>query len=314
MNSKFVNKPQLIAIIGPTASGKTDLAIKLAKKFNGAVISADARQIYKGIPIGTNQPQGKWQMAKDKLLQALGERKIYLVQGIPHFFIATFKPNRRYSAFDYQQSVYRLLPKLLAGGYLPILVGGTGLYISSIVEGYEFPKGKPNLKLRERLDKLSTIQLLKRLKKIDLNTYKKIDKKNRRRIIRALEYCLSTKIPFSRDRIKKGLTDHLILGLNPSREKLYKKINQRVDKMIKRGLLKEVRRLIKNYPRSPALATIGYQELVSVIKSSAELRPAVNLIKQHTRNFAKRQMTWFKKMPKVLWFDNASAVIKFFKK
>lgn len=300
MRKKKVNMFNLIAIVGPTASGKSDLAIKLAKKFNGVIISADSRQIYKGLPIGTNQPKGKWRKFPVT-------NKAYFVQNVPHFFIDILPPSKKYNVAAFQKNVYRLLPKLQVSGYLPILVGGTGLYVSSIVEGYQFPEGKPNLKLRGRLDKLSTTQLLKKIKKIDLNTFQKIDKKNRRRIIRALEYHLTTRIPFSRDRIKKGLTNHLILGLNPPRADLYNMINRRVDKMMKRGLLKEVRRLIKNYAHSPALATIGYQELVPVIKTKANLEQAVGLIKQHTRNFAKRQMTWFKRIPNVQWIKATQA-------
>ncbi|MFA4936861.1 MAG: tRNA (adenosine(37)-N6)-dimethylallyltransferase MiaA [Patescibacteria group bacterium] len=294
----------LVAIIGPTASGKTDLAIKLAKKFNGFIISADSRQIYQGLPIGTNQPAGKWRMAHGKWKKSFGEKKLYFVNNIPHFFIANKKPNQRYSVVQYQKEVNLFLNKLSTTSYLPILVGGTGLYISSIIEGYVFPKAQPNLKLRNKLNKLSDLSLLQQLKKLDSKTYNLIDKKNHRRIIRALEFVLSTKQSFFNAQQKNPRLNSLIIGLNLPRAKIYSQINQRVDQMIKKGLINEVKWLLKKYPHSPALKTIGYQELVPVIKKGTDLRQAIELIKQHTRNFAKRQLTWFKRMPNISWIRN----------
>ncbi|MFH1867302.1 MAG: tRNA (adenosine(37)-N6)-dimethylallyltransferase MiaA [Patescibacteria group bacterium] len=309
MKPKQVKLMPLLAIVGPTASGKTDLAIKLAKKFHGVIISADSRQIYKGLPIGTNQPTGKWK-------NFLGQKVLY-VKDIPHFFIGNKKPSQRYSVAQFQKEVYKLLNKISyildSRFQIPILVGGTGLYISSIIEGYKFPPGTPNLKLREKLNKLSNLVLLQQLKKLDAKTYKSIDKKNRRRVIRALEFVLSTKQSFFSLQQKSLHPNALIIGINVPRQKLYSQINKRVDKMMKHGLIKEVKWLLKNYPQSPALKTIGYQELVPVIKNGADLHQAVELIKQHTRNFTKRQLTWFKRMPKLIWITNNHQVEKLVK-
>ncbi len=241
MNIKVNHKP-LITIVGPTASGKTDLAIKIAKKFNGVVISADSRQIYKNIPIGTNQPAGK-------IGRFLGEPVLY-VKKIPHFFIGIFNLNKKFNVALYQKSVYKLLPKIWAKGLVPIICGGTGLYISAVIQNYQFSKNKSALKQGKALDSL-------------------------------------------------------ILGLNPDRKKNYSIINKRVDIMVKQGLLNEVRWLQKNYPQSPALATIGYREFLN-LKSPAEIAHAIEKVKQHSRNFAKRQMTWFRKMPEIHWVKPTS--------
>ncbi len=298
----------LIAIVGPTASGKTELALRLARKLKGAIISADSRQIYQKLPIGTNQPAGRWLIANSKWQKIFGKKKIYFVKNIPHFFIACKKPNQSYSVAQFQKEVNKLLKKLsrlpASRFQLPILVGGTGLYVSSVVEGYQLPPGRPDFKLRKKLDKLSNKELLARIKKLDHLTYKRIDKKNHRRLVRALEYVLTTGQSFFKAQQKNPLPNSLIIGLSIPRPQLYLQINRRVDQMMKRGLLKEVRWLVKKYPNSPALKTIGYQELVPVIKKGADLNQAVELIKQHTRNFAKRQITWFKRMPQVTWVKN----------
>ncbi len=313
-----VNGYPLIAIVGPTASGKTELALKLAKKFNGVLISADSRQIYQGLPIGTNQPAGYWQMANNQWRKIFGRKKIYFVKKVPHFFISCKKPNQIYSVAQFQKETYQLLKKLsklsASKFQLPIIVGGTGLYVSSIVEGYQLPPGKPNLKLRKKLAKLSIKELLAKIKKLDTVTYKKIDKKNYRRLIRALEYILTNNKSFFGSQQKKPLSNYLIIGINPPRPRLYSQINKRVDQMIKKGLLKEVRWLLKNYPHSPALKTIGYQELISVIKNDTNLKAAIELIKQHTCQFAKRQLTWSKKMPQINWVKNYQQAEKLIKR
>ncbi len=298
--NKNVNTKPLIAIVGPTASGKTDLAIKIAKAVNGVIISADSRQIYKGLSIGTNQPKGK----VGKFLN----EPVLFVNKIPHFFIANFLPNIKYSVVIYQKAVYKLLPKLWHKGFTPILCGGTGLYISSVIQNYQFPQSKPDYQLRKQLEKLSLRQLLNKLKKADTKAFSKIDKKNRRRVIRAIEIALNPQLRKVSDRTNFALGEVLVLGLQVDRPKLYKKINKRVDAMLKAGLLNEVKWLLKNYPRSPALATIGYQELAPIIKNNGDLKTAVELIKQHTRNFAKRQVTWFKKTPNIVWIKSQQAL------
>ncbi len=310
INDHKIKFNKIIALVGPTASGKTDLAIKLAKKFHGVIISADSRQIYQGLPIGTNQPDGRWQVADGKWQKVFNKQKIYLVNNIPHFFIACKKPNQRYSVVQFQKDVNKLLSRISTTNYLPILVGGTGLYASSIIEGYKFPAGTPNLKLRKKLDHLSTSTLLKKLKKIDQQTYKFIDKKNRQRIIRALEYVLLTNQSFLKAQQKNPLPNSLLVGINIPRSQLYTRINNRVEQMMRQGLFKEVKWLIKKYPRSPALKTIGYQELVTVIKNNTNLSQAIELIKQHTRQFAKRQLTWFKRMPQINWIKNYQTINK----
>jgi tRNA dimethylallyltransferase len=302
-----VNSSYLIAIIGPTASGKTDLALRLAKKFNGVIISADSRQIYQHAQLGTNQPNGKWsRYAKSGVARqmAFGKEKIYFVKNIPHFFIDILSPNKTYSAAKFQKEVNKLFHKLFAISSLPILVGGTGLYVSAIVENYQFPHSKPNPKLRKKLEKLSIKALLAKLKKLDGQTYRAIDKHNRRRIIRALEHILTTGTTFYAEQKRTPRPNTLILGLNPPKNKLRKNINIRTAQMLKKGLLKEVKYIKKHYPTSTLLNTIGYKELLPVLQNRKLIKTAEQQISTHTWQYARHQMTWFKRMPNIKWIKN----------
>jgi len=289
------NNP-IIAIVGPTASGKTAYAIKLAKKLDGFIISADSRQIYQHAHIGTAQPDGQW--------RGLGKKKIYLVQKVPHFFIDFLSPNKYYSVVKYQTEVKKICHQLSASGYLPILVGGTGLYVSAIVENYNFPTSKPNLKLRKKLENQSTSTLLNKLKTLDPNAYNKIDKHNRRRIIRALEHIITTGTAFYNAQKKEARPNTLIIGLRPSKTKLLEAIKKRTKNMIRQGLLKETFFLKKHYPQSILLKTIGYQEMLRVLDSKISPQQVEKLIVTRTWQYARRQMTWFKKRPNIHWVKN----------
>jgi len=302
--------PKLIALVGPTASGKTDLSLKLAKRFKGVILSADSRQLYQHAHIGTNQPIGQWRTANKAWQKNIGQQKIYLVQGIPHFFIDELSPNKSYSAALFQKKANRLISKISRLGYLPILVGGTGLYISAITQSYLFPKAKKSTKLRHQLDKLNTSQLNKKLKKLDPATYKIIDQLNRRRLIRALEYVLLTGQSFQKSQNQKIRPHTLILGLNPTLPKLEKQITKRTKQMIKKGLIKETKYLLRHYPSSVLLNTIGYKETVAYLKKQLTLNQVTNLISLHTRQYAKRQLTWFKKMLDITWLNHPNQALK----
>lgn len=297
-------KLPLLTIIGPTASGKTDLAIKLAKKFNGVIISADSRQIYQHAQLGTNQPSGKWRVVNGEWQKILNHQKLYFVKNIPHFFIDKISPNKTYSAAQFQKEVNKLFHKLFAIGSLPVLVGGTGLYVSAIVENYQFPRSKPNYKLRKKLEALNTKILLAKLRKLDSKTYRAIDKHNRRRIIRALEHTLTTGTAFYTEQKHAPRPNTLILGLNPSKNELRKNINKRTAQMLKQGLIRETEYLKKYFPTSNLLRTIGYKELLPALNDKRLIKLAQQQISTHTWQYARRQMTWFKRMPNVLWIKN----------
>ncbi len=287
-----INK--LIVVLGPTASGKSDLAIKLAKRFNGEIVSADSRQIYQEMDIGTAKPT-KGQAAD-----------------IPHHLIGVVKPNQEFSLAQYKSLAVKTIKDIQKRGLLPFLVGGTGLYIQAVVDNLQIPQVKPNKKTRDRLEKLTNQQLFNRLNKLDPASAELIDQNNKRRLIRALEVCLLTEKPFSEQR-KKGqpLFEIRQIGLKINKATLNKKIDQRVEKMIKAGLVEEVKKLSEKYHfQLPAMSGIGYQEIGQYLQNKISLAEAKYLIKQRTRQYARRQLTWFKRDKRINWIKNYSAALK----
>ncbi len=320
--SRVFKKKKLIVICGPTASGKTELAIKLAlrlspgqakKKFGIRgieIISADSRQIYRGMDIGTAKPAPnvKCKMKKEKC---------YLVEDIPHYLIDIVNPDEEFSLAEYQKLANEKISEIHSKEKIPFLVGGTGLYINAVVYGYQIPKGKPDINLRKRLEKESNEKLLQKLKKLDPNSAKNIDQKNKRRLVRALEVCILTGKPFSDQRIKRSTPyDILILGIDTPKNKLNKKIEQRVEKMLKQGLIPEVNLLLKKgYSENlPAMSGIGYKEIVDFLNQTKKLnnkitkeqllKETIDLIKKNTRKYSKRQLTWFKRDKNIHWIKN----------
>lgn len=283
-----MSRSNLIVILGPTGSGKSELAIKLAKKFNGEIVSADSRQIYREMDIGTAKITEK-QMA-----------------GIPHYLINRVKPNQEFTLAQYKKGAIKIIKDIQKRNKLPFLVGGTGLYIQAVVDNLQIPQVKPDKKLRNELEKLTNQQLYQRLKKLDPLALQMIDLNNKRRMIRALEVCLKTKKPFSQQKQKgRTLFNVLQIGLKLNRKTLEKIINQRVDKMFEAGLVREVEKLIKKYRSDlPSMSGIGYQEIIAYLQNKISLRQAKKLIKLHTRQYAHRQMTWFKRDQRIVWLDN----------
>jgi tRNA dimethylallyltransferase len=293
--------PKIITIVGPTASGKTDLAAKIAKKYDGEIISADSRQIYRGMDIGTAKPP------RDKNPHYSLLNTHYYSEGIPHHLINIKNPNQSYTVAQYKKDAIRVIKKILADGKLPILVGGTGLYIKAVVENLIIPEVKPNPRLRKKLEqklqKNGLESLYRELVERDPEAAYIVDRHNPRRVIRALEITLATNMPFSVQR-KQGqkLFDALKIGLNPPKEKLKSKIEKRVDLMLRAGLLKETKQLMKKYgPNLPAFDAIGYREIINYLQGKISLPETVDLIKKNTWHYAKRQLTWFKKDKEIKW-------------
>lgn len=306
-------KKNLIVIVGPTAIGKTTLSIEIAKAFNCPVISADSRQFFKELNIGTAKP-GHSEM-----------------KGVPHYFINSHSIKEEYNVGKYENEVLATLDTLFKDHPVVVMVGGSGLYVDAVCKGFdELPEADAKIRksLTILLESKGIEGLQELLKQLDPVYYAKVDLKNPQRLTRALEVCLTTGQPFSgfRKGTKKVRDFNCIkIGLNTSREVLYSRINNRVDEMMEAGLLNEVKRL-KPYKHLNALQTVGYKELfdcmgdleatsnVACIQKSV-LNKATTIIKQNTRRFAKRQLTWFRRDTEISWFEpnEINAILKYIK-
>ena len=275
-------KPKVIAVVGPTASGKTKLAIELAHKLNGEVISADSRLVYKGFDIASAKP-------------TIEER-----EGIPHHLIDIVEPEFNYSAGNYVEDAKRAIEDILSRNKTPIVAGGTGLYFRVLLEHYDLPKVETDFELRAELEKRSKEDLLEELEKVDKITYERVKDANLRRIIRALELIKTLKKPLSEIQLEKEPEYDVewIMPEIPSREWLYDRINRRVDIMVEMGIIEETKNLIAKHGRIGNIVdTIGYKEILTYLDGQATLDSALDKLKQHSRNYAKRQLTWFRKNP-----------------
>lgn len=286
-------KEKLLVIVGPTAVGKSELALELAHRLNGEIISGDSIQVYRGLDIGT---------AKIKAEE---------MQGIPHHLIDIHEPDYYYSVADFQQAAKRLITEINERGRLPIIVGGTGLYIKSITENYQLPKLEANQVLRDELDQLSRDDLYEELRVHDPLTAERLHPNDRKRIIRALEIYYELGIPMSQLLAEQQAAnaetgyDLTIIGLDLDRPLLYERINDRVEAMIAEGLLEEVRALqLAGFDESyNSMQGIGYKEMLRHLAGELTLAETVAAVQQATRNFAKRQLSLFRANPKIEWFD-----------
>lgn len=284
------HKKTLIAIVGPTAVGKTAMAIKLAKQFDTEIISADSRQFYREMSIGTAKP------TPDELSQA------------PHHFINSHSIEEDYSAGDFERDALVKIATLFQTKDVVIMVGGSGLFVRAVCEGLDnLPKALPETRdqLNKRFEEEGIGPLQTYLKEVDPIYYDQVDISNVQRVIRALEVYETTGLPFSSflQNTKAQRPFNIItIGLNMERATLYERINLRVDLMIKEGLLEEVKALVA-YQAKPALMTVGYSEIFDFLEERVSWEAAIDKIKQNSRRYAKRQLTWFKKDQDTRWFD-----------
>ena len=284
-------KKVLITIVGPTAVGKTDLAIKLANLFNTEIISADSRQFYKELNIGTAKPS-KYELESNK-----------------HHLINNISINDDYNISQFQKDADKIILDVFSKNKYAILVGGSGLYIDAVLYGIDkIPKVRPSVrkKLNDEFERNGLKSLTAKLTELDPESLKTIDINNPRRVIRALEVTISTKLPYSsflKTKNKKSKYNEIIIGLNKDRAQLHDLINTRVDQMVQKGLVEEVRSLIKSRNKN-ALNTIGYSEIFNYLDNEYSHEMAVEKIKTNSRRYAKRQLTWFNSNKSIRWFNN----------
>ena len=288
------NKAKVIVICGPTASGKTALSIEVAKKINGEIISCDSMQIYKDMNIGTAKPTK----------EEMGEIKHYLIDYV--------LPTERYSVAEYKKDAKKAIKEVIEKGKTPIIVGGTGLYVDSLIYEIEYPEIKFDEEYRKKLEKEVEEEGLEKLyekaKKIDPIAIQKISKTDKKRILRVLEiYHATGKTKTEQEiisRQKEPEYDYKVYGLLWDRQKLYDRINLRVDIMIEQGLIEEVKTILKKYSKFPtAMQGLGYKEVVQYLNKEITKEEMIEKIKQETRRYAKRQMTWFRKKKQTIWLN-----------
>lgn len=285
----------LLIIVGPTAIGKTSLAIEIAKRIPAEIISGDSMQVYRLMDIGT------------------AKARIEEQQGIPHHMIDILNPDQEYSVALFQSMVEKLITKINEKGKLPILVGGTGLYIRSIIDHYDFTESSVDWDFRNKMKAEAGLHgneyLHHKLSLIDPAAATKIHPNDLKRIIRALEVYHHTGKPISefqyRDEYSQPKYNMLMYGLNMERDKLYDVINSRVDEMIHKGLVEEIKVLLAKgfQPSLTSLQAIGYKEIIDYLTDKHSLAEAIDILKQNTRRFAKRQLTWFRRDKRIRWFN-----------
>ncbi len=285
MKQNTLKNSRVIAIVGATASGKTSYSIELAKKINGEIISADSRLVYRGFDIGTAKPY-------------IEERC-----DIPHHMIDIVEPEFEYSAGLYKTQAEIIIEDIIKREKTPIVVGGTGLYIDILLKNFTLPKVEPDKILRSKLSKLKNEELYNILLNLDNNASDVIDKNDRKKIIRSIEILKATNQSLKEARgIGEKPYEVEWIGKNFERKTLYERIDKRTEQMIENGLIEETKNLLKKHGRIPNLTdTIGYCEIIKYLDGDITLNDAVNLLKQNTRRYAKRQLTWFRKNPEIKW-------------
>ncbi len=294
-----MRKPTVIVICGPTASGKTALSIELAKRINGEIVSADSMQIYKDMDIGS------------------AKVTVEEMQGIKHYLVDNVYPNERYSVANYKQDAKRSIEEIIAKGKTPIIVGGTGLYIDALIYEIEYKDIELNEEYRKELERIRDEQgleiLYKKALEIDPKAMEKISSNDFKRITRILEIYEATGKTKTQQEAESRLNeipyDYKVFAINYDREKLYERINKRVDIMLERGLIKEVENLLKKYSEFPtAMQGLGYKEVKQYLDGVLTKEEMIEKIKQESRRYAKRQCTWFRKNKQTIWIDGQADI------
>lgn len=289
-----MEKPKIIVICGPTASGKTALSIQLAKKIDGEIVSADSMQIYEDMDVGTAKPS------------------IEEMEGIKHYLIGNVSPTVRYSVANFKKDAINAINEIIQKGKTPIIVGGTGLYVDSLVQGIEYDDTEIDLEYRNQLEEVAKEYgldyLYNKAIQIDPTAMEKISNNDKKRIFRVLEiYHATGKTKTMQEyesKQKENPYDYKVFAIDMDREKLYERINKRVDIMIANGLVDEVKKLISKYSELPtAIQGLGYKEVVLYLNNEITYDEMVEKIKLETRHYAKRQLTWFRRNKDITWIN-----------
>jgi len=307
---------KLIVILGPTASGKSELAVKLAKKFNGEIVSADSRQVYKGMDIGTGKIPPDTKNSSNFSTGQAKKKHTFTHKGIPHYCIDVASPKRRFTVVQYRKLALKAINKILKNVHVPILCGGTGFYIQAVVDGIVIPEVKPDWRLRSDLNKLKTEELFKLLKKLDLKRAKIIEKKNKRRLIRAIEIIMKTKKPVPPFKKQPLPYPVLMSGIKKSPGELKKLIEKRFLKWLRQGLIKEVKNLKKSGLSWQKIEDFGihYRVVAQFLQNKIDYKLMIENSLKELQNYAKRQMTWFKRDKRIHWIKNYQEVRELIKK
>jgi tRNA dimethylallyltransferase len=315
--------PKIIAVVGTTASGKSALAIELAKAYNGEIVSVDSRQIYKEMDIGTNKEPGELVVGKpstDVLRAPLPAdcpvsiqeilSNVYMVENIPHYMISIVRPDQLFTLAHFKAAAEAVIADIMRRGKLPILVGGTALYTTAILNNWQIPETQPDTALRTELQTLTTDELVKRLGQLDPARVETIDIRNRRRLFRAIEIAVYGQQGQAQV-IGEKKYDALLLAPLVKKDVLYKRINDRVDAMAAAGLVEEVKAVGEKYGYDcVAMTGHAYQQISQSLKGEMSLEGALDLSKKVTRAYAKRQLTWWKKYGPVKWVQSTDEAIK----
>ena len=291
---------KVIVICGPTASGKTALSIELANKINGEIVSADSMQIYKEMNVGTAKP------SKEEM------------QGIKHYLIDCVEPTRRYSVSDFKNDAIKAIEKILEDRKNPIVVGGTGLYVNSLIYGIDYPEINTDFEYRKKLEERAEREGLEKLYeeayKIDEEAMKSISHNDKKRILRVLEIFKETgktKTQVEIESKKNGIKyDYRVFAIDMPRDVLYERINKRVDLMLENGLIEEVKNIYEKYGKEliTSIQAIGYKEVIEYLEGRYSKEEMIEKIKMETRRYAKRQITWFKKIDNIIWIDSTKGI------
>lgn len=314
-NNLLTTHNKLLVIVGPTASGKSELAVKLAKRFNGEIISCDSRQIYKGMDLGTGKVTGKWKIlpfsrhlersAPEVEGSLKSKKKIFTYKSIPHHCIDFVSPKQQYSVAKFKELANKAIFDIQKRGKLPILCGGTAHWVDSVVYNQTIPEVKPNLKLRANLEKKSAEELFNQLKKLDPIRASNIDKHNKRRLIRALEIVITTgePVPVNSNQQTAGSYKTLLMGIKTNQKSLYQKIDLRLKQRLKQGMVTEVKKLKSSRLSWKRLESFGLEyKFVSLFLQNKLTKQEMFIqLSYAIKHYSKRQLTWWKRNKNIVW-------------
>jgi tRNA dimethylallyltransferase len=300
---------KLIVILGPTASGKTDAGLAVARAVDGEVICADSRTIYRGMDIGTAKPEGVRNWSTEGI--GLGSERPLLVEGIPHWGLDLADPDEVYTVSEFQAYADKKIKEIVGRGKMPILVGGTGLYIRAVIDRPTFAEIPPNPNFRAEVATMSDAELFDAVAELDPDGAASLDEKNRRRVERALEILRGTGKPLAESRSwGEKIYEPIMIGMSIPRDTLYDRLDTRVDIMVAKGLVDEVRALRAKYgSEAPGMTGIGYRQICEFLDAKSTLSNAITRIKIDTRHYAKRQETWFKHDSRITWVTSAKEAV-----